>query len=296
MGRDAFGRYHPLVNFFYFFCVLVFSVVFSHPVMELCSLLGGLGYACLLRGRRAAGLALRFLLPLGVAAMVLSPLFNHEGATILCWLPGGNPLTLESILAGAGSAVMLVSAVLWFSCVSDVLTSDKFVWLFGRIIPALSLVLSMALRFVPRFSARLREVSRARRGAGYGGKGGVPGRVREGLAVFSIVVTWALENAVETADSMKSRGYGLPGRTAFSNYRWESRDSTALLFLLFCGGYVAVGGILGGAAWRYYPVAGGEMAAPFSLSIFAAWLALCLMPLYLAGREAYQWRSMVSGI
>ena len=49
-------------------------------------------------------------------------------------------------------------------------------------------------------------------------------RLRHGLNMLSILVTWALENAIETSDSMRSRGYGLHGRTAFSIYRFTKRD------------------------------------------------------------------------
>ena len=52
---------------------------------------------------------------------------------------------------GLVMAVMLVCTLVWFSCYTVVMTSDKFIYLFGRIIPALSLVLSMCLRFVPKF-------------------------------------------------------------------------------------------------------------------------------------------------
>ena len=40
---------------------------------------------------------------------------------------------------------MLAAVALWFSCLSAVMTSDKFIYLFGRVIPALSLLLSMIL-------------------------------------------------------------------------------------------------------------------------------------------------------
>ena len=63
--------------------------------------------------------------------------FNHEGATILAYLPSGNPLTLESIVYGLSAAVMMASVILWFSCYNAVMTSDKFAYLFGRVIPAL---------------------------------------------------------------------------------------------------------------------------------------------------------------
>ena len=116
------------------------------------------------------------------------------------------------------------------------------------------------------------------------------------MTVLSVVVTWALENAIETADGMKSRGYGLEGRTAFSVYRWEKRDSAAVLFLLYCAGYILVGSAVDGIRWQYYPMTGGEWRSPFAISIFLAYLALCIMPLYINGREAAKWRSLLSEI
>ena len=76
-------------------------------------------------------------------------------------------------------------------------------------------------------------------------------KVRYALNMVSILVTWALENAIETADSMKSRGYGLRGRTAFSIYRFNRRDQIlggmlAVLFII--SGY----GCYHGAAFSQY--------------------------------------------
>lgn len=294
MRRDEFSTCHPVVNFGWFALVLAFTMVFDHPVMQGISLGCAVGYSALLKGKKALRFQLVCLLPLALFAMVLNPVFNHEGATILRWLPSGNPLTLESILSGVSAAVMLVTAVIWFSCVNEVLTSDKFVWLFGRVIPALALVLSMTLRFIPRFTRRMREVSAARQGAGYGGGKGLSGKIKHGLTVLSVVVTWALERAIDTADSMKSRGYGLPGRSAFSIYRWERRDTMVLLFMLYAAGYVIAGSAAGGIHWRYFPRVGGEVATPYAISIFLTYLALCLMPLYLYGREELKWKSMLS--
>lgn len=110
------------------------------------------------------------ILPLMLLTAVLNPLFNHRGLTILCWLPGGNPLTLEAIAYGIAAAGMLAAAISWFYCLNRVFTTDKFVWLFGRIIPFLSLLVSMTLRFVPQFTARARAVAGVP--AGSAGPGG----------------------------------------------------------------------------------------------------------------------------
>ena len=120
--------------------------------------------------------------------------------------------------------------------------------------------------------------------------GSVWQRVRRAVTIFSIMVTWALENAIETADSMKSRGYGLRGRTAFSIYRMEARDRYALAWLGFCGLYLLCGCLAGGLKWWYFPLLQGVMTQPFSISFYLAYLALCLTPVILDRREARAWR------
>ena len=180
---------------------------------------------------------------------------------------------------------------MWFMCYNAVMTSDKFVYLFGRVIPALSLVLSMTLRFVPRFKAQLDTVRQAQFCIGRDvSAGSVWQRARKAITFFSIMVTWALENAIETADSMKSRGYGLKGRTSFALYRMEDRDRFALLWLGFCGLYLFCGCLAGGLKWWYFPALQGVTAAPMTTSFYLVYLALCLTPVILDRREARAWR------
>ncbi|MBR3059913.1 MAG: energy-coupling factor transporter transmembrane protein EcfT [Oscillospiraceae bacterium] len=295
-NRDTFSGYHPLVNFLYFALVLVFGMCFMHPACLVISLGSATAYSLYLKGRKGLRFSLRFLLPMMVLAAVLNPAFNHEGVTILAYTPNDNPITLESIIYGLASAFMLVSVVQWFSCYNEVMTSDKFVYLFGRIIPALSLVLSMTLRFVPRFTAQLKTVRTAQQCIGRDvSDGSIIQRMKHGITIFSILVTWSLENAIETADSMKSRGYGLPGRSAFSIYRFDSRDKAALLWLGFCCWYILFGWIGGALTFRYYPSIRGAGFGPFPFSFFLVYLALCLTPLILNGREDMKWKRLRSG-
>ena len=211
---------HPAVSFSYFALVIACAMFFMHPLCLALSLLGAGCCAAQLVGGRGLRQRIVWLLPMALLAALVNPAFVHQGATILTYFPSGNPLTLESILYGCASGVLLAAVVLWFVCVTDVITSDKVVYLFGRIIPALSLLLSMTLRFVPQFTRRLRTVAQAQRRLGRDtGRGSVRRRLREAMRVFSIVVTWSLESGLIAADSMRGRGYGLPGRTAFALYR-----------------------------------------------------------------------------
>ena len=292
---DTFSRYHPSVNFLFFALVLVYAMVLMHPVCLAIALAGAVCYAVQLHGRKAVTFSLRFALPVLLLAAIVNPAFNHAGVTILTYLPTGNPLTLESILYGLAAGAMLCAVLLWFMSFNTVMSSDKFVYLFGRVIPALSLVLSMTLRFVPRFKQQLDVVRQAQFCIGRDADtGSVWQRVRKAVTIFSIMVTWALENAIETADSMKSRGYGLKGRTAFSIYRMEERDRIALLWLAFCGIYLFCGCLAGGLKWWYFPMLQGTLTQPMTISFYLVYLALCLTPVILNEKEARTWRSSPS--
>ena len=294
-SRDAFSSYHPAVNILYFGLVLFFTMCFLHPACLLLSLAAALRYAVCLNGRRAVRRSLRYLLPAALLAALINPAFNHQGTTILTYLPSGNPLTLESIAYGLAAAALLSAVVTWFSCYTAVMTSDKFVYLFGRVIPALSLVLSMALRFVPRFQVQARAVSQAQRCVGRDvSDGSLLQRLRNGVTILSILLSWCLENALETADSMKSRGYGLPGRTAFSIYRLDDRDQAALWWLGALGGYILSMWGAGGFACRYFPTFRLAPRDGWSLSGLLAFGLLCLTPVIIDRREDRQWTRLRS--
>lgn len=222
--RDEFSRFHPTVNFLYFTAVIVFSTIYMNPILLGISLICALLYSIYLEGARSLKLSLLVVLPIGLFAAAVNIAFNHNGMTVLGYFPTGNPLTLESIAYGVSAAVLLADVILWFFCFNRVITSDKFIYLFGKIIPALSLVLSMALRFVPRFKQQLHSISTAQRSISTASEKGLFSKIKHGVNVFSIMLTWSLENSVTTADSMNSRGYGLKGRTAFTRYRFYFRD------------------------------------------------------------------------
>lgn len=294
---NEFKTYHPIVNFIYFVFVIGFSMVFMNPVCLFISLACSFTYSVILNGAKAAKTNLIYMLPVMILMALLNPAFNHEGVTILTYLPDGNPLTLESIVYGLSAAVMIVSVICWFSCYNAVMTSDKFIYLFGRIIPSLSLILSMTLRFVPKFSIQLKAVTNAQRCIGRDvSSGSIAKRAKQGLKILSIMTTWALENAVETADSMKSRGYGLPGRTAFSVFTFDKRDKLTLAAILLLGTYTLVGNIMGGMYFRYFPSIEGTEISLFGVSLYFAYFALSICPVIIELWEVSRWKTIKSKI
>ena len=289
---DAFSRFHPIVNFAYFALVLGCTMTLTHPACQLIALIGAAAYAVTLCGTRGVDFCIKYAVPIVLITMLVNPAFNHAGCTILAYLPSGNPLTLESILYGVSSGCMLASVLLWFLCVNTSISSDKFVCLFGRIIPTLSLLLSMILRFLPKFKAQFKTVSNAQKCIGRDAEsGGLLHRLKISIRIFSITVTWSLENAIETADSMKSRGYGLKGRTAYSIYTWEERDTQAVLWLAFCAFTIICGQLSDLLLWRYLPMIHGTRILPMTIFVLIVYLLLCLTPVMIHVHERRQWKN-----
>lgn len=146
------------------------SVVLANPICQAISVF--LAAVCYLtfRGREAW----RFIGGLAVVLLVVTlsaPLFNTQGATVLFRWWGGRPYTLEALALGASTGLMLVAMMLWFASYHLVMTSDKFTYLFGRAIPALSLTLIMVLRLVPSYRRKADALMTARACIGKGPSG-----------------------------------------------------------------------------------------------------------------------------
>ncbi len=293
MQTNEFKTYHPIVNFLYFVSVIGLSMMLLNPICLLISLLGSFCYSVMLKGIKAIRQNLLYMLPMIILMALFNPMFNHEGVTILTYLPSGNPLTLESIIYGLVSAIMIVSVICWFSCYNEVMTSDKFIYLFGKIIPALSLVLSMTLRFIPKFIKELKALSNAQHMIGKGiSDGSFLRRTKNALSIFSAMISRALEGSVTTADSMKSRGYGLPGRSAFSIFTFDRRDLTAILFITVAGIYVITGRSLGCTDFNCFPSIQIGKLSFYSTTVYFSYLALCLTPIIIEIREVIKWKSL----
>lgn len=289
--QNEFKAYHPIVNLVYFVFVIGFSVFFMHPVCLAISLLCSLVYVAMLKGKNFIKKSIIYGIPLFVLTAVINPLFNHGGVTILAYMPSGNPLTFESIIFGVAAAAMLAGVICYFACFNEIITSDKIIYLFGRFVPSISLVISMTLSFVPRFADQLRRTRDAQRCIGLrGSDGSVVKKIKHGLSLMSIMVTWALENAADTADSMKSRGYGLGGRTSYSIYRFDRRDACALACILGLGLYTLAGGMVGAMSVTYFPAIVLPHAGAYSLSVFGAYFALCITPVIIEIWEMRKWK------
>ena len=295
--NDAFSACHPAVEFFFFAVAIISTMFFSHPLYLGISLLAATLYYCLLKGRSGVKLLLSLLL-LWAGMAILNALLVQEGETVLFHWWRGRVVTQEALLYGLCGGAMFVSVLLWFSCYNEVMTSDKFICLFGSRIPALSLLLSMILRLIPRFERQAKTITAARRCIGKAPADGSGKKEQLGhsMDLLSVLTSWALEGSVVTADSMKSRGYGSGTRVNFTVYRRSTQDA-AVTAVLAVSLLLFLMGVLHGAAQAvFYPriaLPAHNIYTDLSALSYAAFL---FTPSFLHIREDILWTVLRSRI
>ncbi|MEA4815828.1 MAG: energy-coupling factor transporter transmembrane component T [Lachnospiraceae bacterium] len=285
---------HPVLNMAYFIAVIGLAMFFMQPVCLFISLFFAVFYFAYINGASSFLRQMRYIFPLMLFTAVLNPFFSHEGETVLFHIKE-IPFTFESIFFGITAALMLASVIFWFSSYSHIMSSDKLMYVFGGIAPSFSLLVSITLRFVPLFKYRFKSVSNARSLTGYAPVS-IRGKLKEGSRVMYSMLEWSLESAVVSGESMKSRGYGLKGRTSCQRHVFCKRDFYVFGFMIICVSFILWGIISGLVSFSFYPAISGDVISLKAVLFYVVYAALCALPLAIDFAEDIKWKYMVSKI
>jgi energy-coupling factor transport system permease protein len=238
-----------------------------------------------------------FVVILIILSILVNPIINPRGATVLfnlTWIFG--QVTMESVIYGFTAGLMISSLVMWFVSFNVVMTSDKLTYLFGGILPSSSLIFIMILRFIPRYTEQIRKISEAQQAIGKGiNNGSLKVKIRNGSRILSIMFTWAMENAIQTADSMKSRGYGIKNRTSFMIYKFTSADKILLWIMIVLIGLLVYSIVQGTMGTEFFPHFDFALISGSDIDIFimgvgcASYMILSLIPVLSDVYEAIYW-------
>lgn len=263
---------------------------FIHPAFLLVSLGFAITFHITIKGSES----LKFLgglLTFACLLAVLNPLINSRGERILFTYLGGRPYTMEALLYGFAISIMFVAVIIWFSTYNQIMTSDKFLYIFGRIAPSGSTVLTMTLRFVPNYRNKIIQLSNSRSAIGLGISGKKKQKVENALMIISSLITWAFEGGIVTADSMKSRGHGTGARTSFALYSFDVRDKTLLVLIIVLEIITLTCGIMGAAETEYTPkLYIQSMNSGCFVAGITAYILLLAIPTILNLMEEIKWR------
>lgn len=296
-GRsDAFARFHPAVNLIYFMPVLIYAMILIHPAYIAVSLLGAISYYLILAGRRKGIRRILGMLPVPIAVTLINPLLNIYGKTELFKILG-RPYTLEALYYGAALGTVFYTVLIWFMCWSVVMTNDRFTCLLGNAMPGISLLLVMVFRLVPAYQRKAVQISTARGclGRGTGNGTSKKEKIAAGMEVLTAMTGWALESSVQTADSMRSRGYSCAKRTSFNVYSFSVRDGLICFILIACAVLTAVNSSMGFARAEYTPEFILAKISGFqSIAAIAIYMILIFVPVIIDLREEIIWHYSIS--
>ena len=286
----ALERHNPFAIAIYYLTVVGIAMLCMHPILLTLSLLGAI-CSCALYARRT-----RHALFWGIFALtaLLNPLLSHNGATVLLVL-GDKPLTLESLVWGTVCGAGILAVLYWMTSLGAIMTEDRLLYLFGKLSPKISLVLSMALRYVALFSEQAAKIKQTQRALGLYKDDNIIDRARGELRIFSVLLSWALENGIVTANSMTARAYGTGRRTHFSIFRWRVRDGVLIALSLILGAATAVPLALGAVDFAFYPTMHLQSGA-WSLICYLSYGALVALPILIETEDTVKWKYLISGI
>lgn len=290
----AFESFHPILLFVYFLATIFVSMFCFNPIVTAISFFCSVFFCGMLIGGKELAKSLAYAFVMILLISVTNPLFSHNGETMLFFL-NDNPVTLEAIMYGVNVSVQIMAVIYWFKCYHAVMTSDKFIYLFGRVVPKLSLLLSMTINFIPKFKRHFAEIDEAQKALGMYATKSFVDKIRQKTRVLGILISWSLENSVQTADSMRARGYGLKGRTSYSIFRWTVRDTvTIIITLVLIAAVCYLVTVV--PSYSFYPTFAPLATDAFAISLYACLFALMFLPTICEIKENLSWQYLKSKI
>lgn len=252
-GKSAFSVYHPAVNLIYIAFVLIITMITLNPYIIGTSWLVSAIVWFVTNKENKFIINIITGLPIIIFTVVIQPIFSNTGTTVLFYI-NDKAVTLEAYIYGAVMGVLFVTVIQWIGCCRVFIDSEKLYYLFGRIAPLLGLTFSMILRFIPLLRSRYREIHDAQIAMGRHRLSAKKlDQVRQYLKEISILISWSLENSIETSKSMESRGFGLKGRTTYHLYHLKKTEIglIAVLFTALCASFCII--ITGKVSVYYMP-------------------------------------------
>ncbi|HZJ78102.1 MAG TPA: energy-coupling factor transporter transmembrane component T [Clostridia bacterium] len=289
LQNNSIQKYHPLTMLIYFSAELLIVMFSANPILTATALVAGMAFYSDLKGAKVFLKEFIIILPIFILIAVTNPIFSRDGSTLVFSVLGLS-VYYESILYGAQIAGMLIAVIFWFRCLSELLTTDKSLFLFGRFFSKLSLMLTLSLRYIKLFAEQSKRIRNAQKTMGMFSSQSYVDKAKSTMRILSSLITWALESSIDTSNSMKARGYGLKGRKSYDTYRFSKKDYIAISFsVLFA--FLTVFGIGRGAlAFDFYPSISYKAFSPLSIAAYASFIVLSFMPLFCKAKESIKWK------
>lgn len=150
---------HPGVYLLYYFIMVLFAFIFSDPYFVVTFLVLLLVLIALQGVSSELKNILKFYIPLSILILILNPLLNRTGAhKIYLW--SNFFVTYEAIAYGVIMTLALLIVILVFSSYNRSVSYQEMLYIFSKKLPIISMIIVMALRFIPLINSRAIEVQK----------------------------------------------------------------------------------------------------------------------------------------
>ncbi len=289
---SAIHRLSPFVVPLWTLAMLVGSLVLSHPFALLGLTVSTVPLAASARVTRRWAAAMRYVLWLGLAIVVINALVSNQGSHILLQarfslpLVGTPQLTVEALAYGTAMAIRLAAIISAFTLLNLCVHPDDLMRVAIRLrLPYRSvLATSLSTRFVPVLLADAATITDVQRSRGLEfDQGSLLRRVRNRGALILPLLSNSLDRATQVAEAMESRGYGSSVRRTFFREAPLMPEDVGALVLLGSAVVLAVAvRVLNLESYEYYPSLGEPSLSAAGWVSLMGLFVLLLCPVLLA--------------
>ena len=150
---------HPGVYLLYYFIMVLFAFIFSDPYFVVTFLVLILVLIALQGVSSELKNIMKLFIPLSILIMILNPLLNRTGAhEIYLW--SNFFITYEAVAYGVLMSLALLIVILVFSSYNRSVSYQEMLYIFSKKLPIISMIIVMALRFIPLINSRAIEVQK----------------------------------------------------------------------------------------------------------------------------------------
>jgi len=284
---------HPAVYVIYYLLLVILAFLYNDPYYMI-SFLICVSALIMLQGiSREFKNVIQFFIPMSLLIIILNPLVAQVGTTRI-YVLGSYFITLEALVYGILMSLSLLIILLLFASYNRAVSYQEMLYLFSKRFTHISMIIVMAMRFIPLLSYRLTEVNKISRfNQENQGNQKIESRVdkiKKTAQMLAVVVSWSLEESMLTAKSMKARGYGIMKRTSYLSYKLRKIDYLFILVISATTLICTMGLANGFGRIEIYPTLHFSVHESMFNPYYFSFLILLLPLIYLEFKERLIWR------
>lgn len=288
--KTRFDRLHPLVTFLFYAGAVSLMILMMHPFFLVISMAVIVFINILhdrLNGLRRWSF---FMIITFLLMLMMNPLFNERGRHLLFEI-NQHRVTEEAVVYGGMNALSIIGIIALFVSYNVIMTPNKLLFLFAKILPQFAVLLMLTLRFIPLMRRRLEEISVVQKSKGLSvSHGSWRSRAKTGMLYVQTLLTFSLEEAIQTADSMKARGYGEGTRSSYQYFKINQADVIAVIYLLSLFSLILIGWFSGFGVLTVYPIMESWHLTRMDTLVLICYSMFLSFPILVEAGGIFRWR------